>query len=244
MQLKKIFEFTHFLCDSIRTPDEISQYLVLQTLNEMNPVAIYFAEVTKDAWLAPVAGFGFANQSIESQGRFPLSMHIPITDSVKNDKCIAITSHEELFEKYPDLKTVQDVNLDWQTLIAWPMLPHGVALAQLHSEQEMDDEMEYFLRTIGEIFSLYQIQYSLLLGKDSKSASRHVDVPTSLSNRQGLITKMLLTGATNLEIAKELGYSESLIRQETIQIYRVLQVSGRKELIATDKTNNYSGLRP
>jgi DNA-binding NarL/FixJ family response regulator len=42
---------------------------------------------------------------------------------------------------------------------------------------------------------------------------------------------MLSKGATNSEIALEIGYSESLIRQETIEIYRTLGVSGRKELI-------------
>jgi len=244
MHLKKIFEFAQYLSDSTRTPDEISQYLVLSTLNEMNPVAIYFAEITRDAWLAPVAGFGFDRLTFESRGRFPLSMHIPITDSVKHDKCIVVNSPEELFEKYPELKTVEDINLDWQSLIVWPMLPNGVAFALLLSEQKMNAELEYFLRTIGEMFSLYQTQHSLMLGSELKNPRATVQVPDTLSDRQVVIVKLLLQGSTNLEIAKELGYSESLIRQETIQIYRILQVSGRKELIATDKTNNYSGLRP
>jgi DNA-binding NarL/FixJ family response regulator len=36
---------------------------------------------------------------------------------------------------------------------------------------------------------------------------------------------------TNPEIAKELGFSESTIRHETIRIYQILKVSGRKEAI-------------
>ena len=38
-------------------------------------------------------------------------------------------------------------------------------------------------------------------------------------------------GFTNAQIAAEIGYSESLVRQETIQIFRILGVSGRKEII-------------
>jgi DNA-binding NarL/FixJ family response regulator len=41
----------------------------------------------------------------------------------------------------------------------------------------------------------------------------------------------MFKGLTNAQIAGEVGYSESLVRQETIQIFRVLGVSGRKEII-------------
>jgi DNA-binding NarL/FixJ family response regulator len=62
-------------------------------------------------------------------------------------------------------------------------------------------------------------------GKTSKPSG------IELSSRQKVILEMLSKGATNSEIALEIGYSESLIRQETIEIYRTLGVSGRKELI-------------
>lgn len=42
---------------------------------------------------------------------------------------------------------------------------------------------------------------------------------------------MIKEQKTNAAIASELGYSESLIRQETIIIYRKLGVSGRKDLL-------------
>ena len=50
--------------------------------------------------------------------------------------------------------------------------------------------------------------------------------------RQEIIIKRLKSGLSNKAIALELGYSDSLIRQETIAIYKVLNVAGRKELIA------------
>jgi DNA-binding NarL/FixJ family response regulator len=38
-------------------------------------------------------------------------------------------------------------------------------------------------------------------------------------------------GFTNPAIAAEIGYSESLVRQETMAIYSLLDISGRKELL-------------
>jgi DNA-binding NarL/FixJ family response regulator len=55
------------------------------------------------------------------------------------------------------------------------------------------------------------------------------DYREPLSERQELILKMISEGRTNAAIADVLGYSESLIRQETIRIYAKLGCSGRNE---------------
>jgi DNA-binding CsgD family transcriptional regulator len=36
---------------------------------------------------------------------------------------------------------------------------------------------------------------------------------------------------TNMQIAKELGFSESTIRHETMRIYELLEASGRREAV-------------
>jgi DNA-binding NarL/FixJ family response regulator len=48
---------------------------------------------------------------------------------------------------------------------------------------------------------------------------------------------MLERGFNNAQIGLELGYSESLIRQETVAIYRKLQVTGRKAMQAINALN-------
>ena len=51
-----------------------------------------------------------------------------------------------------------------------------------------------------------------------------------LSDRQSLIVMGLLDGATIKAIADDLGYSHSTIRQESMEIYRTLGISGRADL--------------
>jgi DNA-binding NarL/FixJ family response regulator len=46
-----------------------------------------------------------------------------------------------------------------------------------------------------------------------------------------VILKLILKGLTNIQIGEEIGFSESLVRQESIAIYSALKVSGRKELL-------------
>jgi DNA-binding NarL/FixJ family response regulator len=58
-----------------------------------------------------------------------------------------------------------------------------------------------------------------------------------LSDRQFVIAGFLEQGFNNAQIAAEMGYSESLIRQETVAIYRKLQVTGRKAMQAIRTLN-------
>lgn len=55
-----------------------------------------------------------------------------------------------------------------------------------------------------------------------------------LTERQELILSMIKSGMTNNAIANRMGYSESLIRQETMSIYQKLGVDGRREIIKNE----------
>jgi DNA-binding NarL/FixJ family response regulator len=48
---------------------------------------------------------------------------------------------------------------------------------------------------------------------------------------------MLERGFNNAQIGLEIGYSESLVRQETVAIYRKLQVTGRQAMQAIRTLN-------
>ncbi len=86
--------------------------------------------------------------------------------------------------------------------------------------------MEYF-ETLRSILTFWEALYDSKINKES---SKPVLRDKSLTPRQENILKMVNEGKTNALIASQLGYSESLIRQETIIIYRKLGVEGRREL--------------
>jgi DNA-binding CsgD family transcriptional regulator len=233
MFLKQVGELTSFLTGSTKTIEEISKFLVFKTFSQYSPTALYIAEITEDGYLSPTGGFGFEKTTIANWGRFPLTTHIAITDSVRNDRCIVIDSVEEFFERYPIVSELGDFSTDWGAVMAWPMLPYGVGFSFLQIAPTNSDEFEDFLRLVGAVVTLYLLGQSYASPVPEFRGTRSKKIaPTVLSPRQKVILAMLSKGATNSEIALEVGYSESLIRQETIEIYRILGVSGRKELIS------------
>jgi len=233
MFLKAATELANFLAGSKKDHEELSKFLVLKTFADYSPTALYIAEITEDGCLSPTGGFGFEKTAIATWGRFPLSMHIPITDAVRHDKCIVIDRIDYFFEQYPILEEIGNFSTDWGAVVAWPMLSFGVGFAFLESAPTNKSEFEEFLRLIGSVILLdiSHRQEPLQINRVENARTKKETTKT-LSPRQKVILEMLSKGATNSEIALEIGYSESLVRQETIEIYRVLGVSGRKELIS------------
>ncbi len=54
----------------------------------------------------------------------------------------------------------------------------------------------------------------------------------TLTDRQLQILALMGEGKTNMAIARTLGYSESTIRQESMEIYRTLGVGSREDAVA------------
>jgi DNA-binding NarL/FixJ family response regulator len=69
------------------------------------------------------------------------------------------------------------------------------------------------------------------------SGSKNQMGDVALTSRQWIILGAIRRGLTNSMIASELEFSESLIRQETVQIYRKMGVNGRKELLSETVTD-------
>ncbi len=137
----------------------------------------------------------------------------------------------------------------WRTTVILPLLPNYFATLSIQIEL-MDEgrDREYF-DALRSVINLY-------LTLDTKaSRSRRVSARIRKENRHGprlterqeLILELIQEGKTNANIAHAMGYSESLIRQESIAIYRKLGIEGRKDLsmqAPIDESNSGDELEP
>ena len=159
-----------------------------------------------------------------------MTVKIPLTESIAKNECILIPNPKVFVKTYPDLKNLGEIDTDWKTSLSVPIQRRGAYFLVLHGDPEMNAEFEHLLRSVGNmiLMNLREVQPS------QEKSSVKISSATKLTARQVLIHNLLIHGYTNPEIAREIGYSESLVRQETIAIYAFLGVSGRKELIRND----------
>lgn len=120
----------------------------------------------------------------------------------------------------------------WQSTILMQVNPnYFVALSTEIKVVESVDNVNYFngIRSLVTLF--LKIESGQAHRETSRASAREkVSYGDEFTERQTLILRMVELGRTNADIAEQMGYSESLIRQETITIYRKLGVTGRKEL--------------
>lgn len=231
MHIYEVEKLAQFLMNPGLTIPVVCRFLVLETFAKMKASTIYAAEITEDAHISPVGSFGIPAEILDSWGRPSLSYKGPWPDAVRNDRVIAIPK-SELYEKYPIASEFVQIPEPWKMLVAVPVLPFGLFSLTLDEDRKISKEEESLLRVIGYLLAI-NIEKNIYPGRFNQKQVRNTKLPRKgeLTERQEQIKLLMEKGLTNPAIAEEIGYSESLVRQETMAIYSVLNITGRKELI-------------
>jgi DNA-binding CsgD family transcriptional regulator len=117
----------------------------------------------------------------------------------------------------------------------FPILPYGVVGMVLDAQPSEEEELSHFARAIGSMLALQLSRIPIYGSSKAKDGKKKIGRQSiELTERQKIIHQLMLKGFTNAQIAAEVGYSESLVRQETIQIFRVLGVSDRVRVLCAD----------
>lgn len=242
MHSQKILAFSDFLAREPKSYNEIAQYLVMNTFSEEKFMCIYIGELIETGVVCSLAGFGW---SAEETARFidiPIQTKSPLTDSIRANEVLISHKGPEFFTEYPLMETFAYQGA-WKSGIVIPVYPIGGMAFYSSIDLELTEPMEVFYIAIGSLLGLYASRLPVALVEVAIKAKESIDLPqVPLSNRQLVIAGMLERGFNNAQIGLEMGYSESLIRQETVAIYQKLQVTGRKAMQAIRTLNLESGL--
>lgn len=238
--LDQLHSLIDFLSDGPRDNDDIAKYIALKPLAHLQPIAIYFGTLHKDGFIERQATYGQEALTVGQWNRIPNSLDLPITRSVKEDTVIYFNWKDNFHQSYPKSSQFAPLGGKWRSLIACPNLPYGVLFGLFMTEISRNADMELFLRNVTGIFSLHlnlTAQKSFNERGNFRRSNPNSKEPmqrSELSGRQKVILKMIKKGFTNLQISQELGYSESLIKKESVKIFDVLGVSGRKEILESE----------
>ena len=166
----------------------------------------------------------------------PIEAKTPVNDCLRENRIVWINT----LPLYPqDYELLNSLPTDeyLKTLIALPIKDIGNlvgALALLSTQKlEIDKDLELLITNLANLsvmrFKTDSIHESLIkLVKDQKTP---VDTAllSNLTPRQRKIFKLMIEKKTNKEIADQIGYSTSTIKQETISIYDILGLRGRED---------------
>jgi DNA-binding CsgD family transcriptional regulator len=201
--------------------EEIAQALVLEFLSDIHPSRVRFGKTLSDDSAVVLGQYGYPDPQV------PLGISIPGNVWRSLDT--------------PDIKIISGIHeLPWSPegdVCVVVLRDHGKV--QGHAVFEFDqsvreEEKGYVLGRITDYCILVSLYVSLLSRGNDPVITRPFNSLVnsrvgSLSPRQLEVLRGLVAGKSNIQIARQLGYSISTVRQETIKIYSALSVSGRRE---------------
>lgn len=230
--MRKILEFSEFLLGQPNSYNKIAQYLVMNTFSEQKFMCIYIGELIETGVVCPWAGFGWSSEEYAALTDHPIHDKYLVTDAIRENRILISHNNDEFKTEYP-LMTTSNFTAPWNSAIAIPVYPIGGMAMFTSLELKLTEELNVFYIAIGSLLGLYASHLPAALVEVAINVKQKIDLPQiPLTGRQLVIADLLERGFNNAQIGLELGFSESLIRQETVAIYRKLQVTGRKAMQA------------
>jgi DNA-binding CsgD family transcriptional regulator len=217
----------HLAQDPLRA--HVLTYLSRELAPSGEPCAVAFAQLSRDGKLHVVAHEGFAQFDPKTVTELHINSERAASVALRNGR-LMLFSRSEITELVSDLP--QDLRNYWRSSAAIPIGLQSIYFINFREDVTGISDYEEFLNVIGSLLTSFEWNLAEKCG--TKKNLWFDEKAMVLTEREERILTLIREGRTNLEIAEEMAYSESLIRQLTVVIYRKLGVSGRKELISDD----------
>ena len=217
------------------------RYVALNACSSGEPSRFYVSRLDGDFKLSHVSSFGFDEGFLARNSEFSLLTN-PLLNEAINSESVIIKSRDAQYRKDFAGLQVSEGDEEWKSTIFMPLLPNFAATLSTRVQTPDKEQFRNYYSMLKSLFSLYihQLDGSQNSRRRGGSQAKENLIGQQLTERQSLILDLIKSGMTNIAIAHKMGYSESLIRQETMAIYQKLGIDGRKDLTRTELLNEGS----
>jgi DNA-binding CsgD family transcriptional regulator len=203
------------------TLDELCNFLSLKHCPSGEVSRVYFGKILDSENIRVEAAHGFEPENCYVGKVFPIEIGRPSGRSILEKKIIVEANKPEYYVKYPAIKNAP-IPYPWSSQVSIPISNQYFMQCGRYVPMSEGDELFY-----QNLQSLMQI-YFTRIGRVSLEVGDLFG--KQLTARQEKILELMRAGLTNEDIAQKIGYSSSLVKQETMLIFSKLGISGRKDL--------------
>lgn len=228
--LQRIERLVHFLGRGTPSLEAIMRHLLIDTFYGSSAFGHILHIVRDDGSLAMPAMSGFKTWPTSKFPERIVTLDTPLNRSLRIGEIVSCGSFEVFAFAGADYIDELFPN-GFGSSVAWPVPGVGSVITFFSNAFDLTDRIRSFLRIVGSTIAL-----SLKEPRNSPEINREDHPDHAISNftltaRQWIILDSMRKGKTNPEIAQDLGFSPSLVRHETMKIFRQLAINGRKELL-------------
>lgn len=225
MDIERLVRISNTLATE-KDKNEAIKFLALNVCSESLPAIIYISKITKYLQFEHFLSFGVNPKSLESTRKLEASA-VPIFNRlITSDEILITPLNLEFFKNFGAI--VFDYREGWKTVVVFSIQNTFLVTITLQVSMINSEEEQSYFHLVKALMAVY-------LNHVDENSNRHTHdrYGEELSPRQQEILEHLKAGLTNNAIAIRMGYSESLIKQETMTIYQKLGILGRKDISAS-----------
>lgn len=236
-----LMEFARFLMTR-PVGDRIAQYVVTRLMSVHGARAAAISRFGTDGTLTIVGSFGVTEEALASYGSLSLWDSSPMSDAAIIGEPVILLTPAEADEEYP--AAAEEAIPVHAPVACWPLALPQQSLGALQLTLPSSPAAQALLADGAEVAVLLSL-YLSLAGPFPPTKPSHTEsgigepmlgtatangrTPEDLTERQTAILVRMAAGLTNAQIARDIGFSESTVRQETMAIYRCLGATGRHD---------------
>jgi DNA-binding CsgD family transcriptional regulator len=208
-------------------PDQAIEFLSAK-ISPFDEIAVaYRGTVDSDGLIRCENLHGFSKQELMSKSVMHISEDRPISIAARAQK-IVWTHIETVNDEFKDFYYFDELT-PWQCMMTIPIGLSRIYAFSFPSKLSDLPGVETYFEAIQSLLRVYESSLEIRRLANSRDLIAQSELQP-LTVRQEKILELLRAGKTNKSIAYEIGYSESLVRHETMIIYKKLRVEGRHEL--------------
>lgn len=222
IHLNKLLLITQFLADK-PTLSELTIFLSLNHCPSGEVSKVYFAKISNNSTLTIETAVGFEPENCYVGKQIPIKKDRPSGRSILEKKILFEINTPGYYREYPAIRQAP-LPYPWNSQVSIPI--NAQYFMQCGRYAGMSDGDELFYQNLQ---SLMRIYFSKLGSTSRENGNLY---GKELTERQTKILEMMKAGKTNEEIAQMIGFSASLVKQETMLVFAKLGIAGRKDLTA------------
>jgi DNA-binding CsgD family transcriptional regulator len=217
--LLKLHAITQLLATK-PTLETLTNYLSLEHCPSGEVSWVYFARISKSRTLIIESSQGYELAKADPGNEFPIERSRPSGRAIIENQIIFETNSPDYYQRYPAIS--DSLKYPWKSQVSIPINDHYFLQCGRYADFMEGDELFY-----QNLQSLMQIYFARI----GKVSSQIGDLyGKALTKRQATILDLMKSGKTNEAIAIDIGFSPSLVKQETMLIFSKLGLSGRRDL--------------
>jgi len=222
--------------------EDLCQFLALRICPSGELSRVYIGRLDNDGVIRTEGSFGYSIDVKVNEVETPIDTRRPMPFAMQRRE-VFVANREEVLSTFPGYEPL-DHRSPWIAIAVVPTLGRHIFVFRLQCEIKKPEPIRLYFRSVGAILSLYDFDNRDSHTKSMKTKEvRKGLLGKPLTPRQKEVLHHIQDSKTNSYIGQELGYSESLIRHESMIIYAKLGVNGRQELLHDNHNSHRMSMR-